>query len=204
MGGMADGGPTEGQDPPEDLVSVREAAQAVGIAPSTVHGWIKSGRLTAQPSLSGRRVSLAAVQSLAAPLGPDTPADAVAIFEVLRLMDVPSHTIVAWVTQGRLPSWHGRYGMLVRVADVQALAQQRAMMTAAAGDGTPLPPDALSVRDAARLSGLSRERLYMWTKQGLLPVWLAPGGGQRVRLADVTVLAERHGRGLPLQPRGAP
>ncbi len=189
---------------PADLVRVREAAQAVGLTAPAVHHWIKSGRLAAQPSPQGRRVSLAAVRALAAPLDAHGPADAVAIYEAVRHTDVTRRNIETWMTQGRLPSWRGRYGPLVRVADVQALAQQRAMAAAAAGESAPMPPDALSVRDAARLSGLSRERLYLWTKQGLLPVWRAPGGGQRVRLVDVTVLAERQGRGLPLNPGGAP
>ncbi len=114
-----------------------------------------------------------------------------AIYEALRLTDVTRRNIEAWVTQGRLPSWHGRHGRLVRVADVQALAQQRDMMTAAAGDGTPMPPDALLIRDVVRLSGVTKSRIYLWMKKGLLPTWLVPGVGQRVRLADVVALAER-------------
>jgi len=141
---------------------------------------------------------------LVAPPDAHAPADAVAIYEALRHTDVTRRNIETWVTQGWLPSWRGRYGPLVRVADVQALAQQRAMTVVVAGDGTPLPPDSLSVRDAARQVGVTKGRLYTWGKQGLLPVWLVPRSGQRVRLADVQALAERHGRGVPLQPRGAP
>ncbi len=198
---------------PVDLVTIREAAQAAVVTPSAVRRWIKSGRLTAQPSSSGRRVSLAAVQALVAPrvsqgavralvAPPDAhaPVDAVAIYEAVRLTDVTRRHIEAWVKQGRLPSWHGRYGRLVLVEDVQNLAQQRA----AGRNGTPMPSDALSVRDAARLCGVTKGRLYTWTKQGLLPAWPVPGSGQRVRQADVQALAERHGRGLSLQPRGAP
>jgi len=199
MGGTADGGQTMGQDALSDLVSVLEAAQAVGVMDSTVYSWIKSGRLTAQSSPQGRRVSLAAVQALVAPPDPDAPADAVAIHEAMRLAEVSRTTIAAWLKRGRLPSWQGRHGRLVRVADVRAVA-----LSPAAGDDPLLPTDALLIREAARRSGLSRERLYTWTKQGLLPVWLAPGRGRRVRLADVTALAERLGRGLPLKPGGAP
>jgi len=185
-------------------VSVREAARVAGVTPATVRSWIKRGRLTAQPSPSGRRVSLAAVRALVASPDPQAPADAVAIYEAVRLTDVTRRHIEAWIRQGRLPSWRGRYGPLVRVADVQALAQQRAMTVVVAGDGTPLPPDSLSVRDAARQVGVTKGRLYTWGKQGQLPVWLVPRSGQRVRLADVTALAERHGRGLPPKPGGTP
>ncbi len=189
---------------PEDLVPVREAAQVAGFTPSAVRSWIKSGRLTAQPSASGRQVSRAAVRALVAPPDAHAPADAVAIYEALRHTDATRRNIETWVTQGRLPSWRGRYGPLVRVADVQNLAQQRAMMTSAAGDGTPLPADALSIRDVVRLAGVAKSSLYLWMKKGLLPVWPGSGTGQRVRLADVTALAERLGRGVPPKPGGAP
>ncbi len=189
---------------PADLVSVRDAAQAVGLTAPAVHHWIKSGRLTVQPGPGVRHVSLSAVRALCAAPDPQAPDEARLVSAVAPAVGVEPWRIAGWLRRGLLPSWHGRQGRLVRVADVQALAQQRAMAAAAAGASAPMPPDALSVRDAARLSGLSRDRLYTWTKQGLLPVWLAPGGGQRVRLADVTALAERHGRGLPLHPRGAP
>ncbi len=180
------------QPVPEDLVSVREAARVAGLTPTTVHSWIKRGRLTAQPSPSGRRVSLAAVQALVPPPDPHAPADAVAIYEALRLTDVTRSTVVAWVKQGRLPRWHGRYGTVVRVADVQALAQQRAMMTAATEGSLPMPADACLIREAARRAGVSRGRIYSWVKRGLLPVWPGSGTGRRVRLADVVALASRY------------
>jgi len=191
MGGTAGSGQTAGQDAPEDLVSVREAAQAAGVTPAAMYKWIKSGRITAQPSPSGRRVSLAAVQALVTPPAPPAPADAVAIYEALRLTDVTRRHIETWVTQGRLPRWRGRYGPLVRVADVQNLAQQRAMAAAVGRNDTPLPPDALLIRDVVRLCGVTKGRLYLWIRQGLLPAWLVPGSGQRVRVADVVALASR-------------
>ncbi len=185
---------------PEDLVSVREAAQAVGFAPGTVRAWVRRGLLTAQAARHGSRVSLTAVQALVAPPGPQVPADAVAIYEAVRLTDVTRRNIETWVTQGRLPSWRGRYGTVVRVADVQNLAQQRAMTAAAAGDGPPMPPDVLSIRDVVRLCGVTKSSLYLWMKKGLLPVWPVPGTGRRVRLADVLALAERPGRALSRKP----
>ncbi len=192
------------QDVPENLVSVREAAQAAGVTPAAVYKWIKSGRITAQPSPSGRRVSRAAVQALVTPPAPPAPADAVAIYEAVRLTDVTRRHIETWIRQGRLPRWRGRYGPLVRVADVQALAQQRAMAAAVGRNDTPLPADALSIRDVGRLCGVTKGRIYTWMRKGLLPVWPGTGTGRRVRLADVTALAERQERGVPLQPRDVP
>ena len=200
MAGTADGGQTVGQDAPEDLVSVREAAQAVGVAPSTVHGWIKSGRLTVQPGVGVRRVSVAAAQALIAPPDPATPADAVAIYEVLRLTDVSRRTIVAWVKKGRLPSWPGRYGMLVRVADVRTVAQQLGALDSTTGEAMLLPPDSLPIREAALQAGVIRASLYNWGRQGLLSVWSGTESGQRVSQADVVALAQRSDRALPSRP----
>ncbi len=123
MGGTADGGQTAGQDAPLDLVSVREAAQAVGVMPSTVHSWAKRGRLTAQPSPSGRRVSLAAVQALVPQPDPHAPADAVALHDAIRHTGVSRTRIASWRRRGLLPSWRGLHGQIVSLADVLALAQ---------------------------------------------------------------------------------
>jgi len=174
------------QPVPENLVSVREAAQAVGVMPTTVHSWIKRGQLAVQPSSSGRRVSLAAVQALVPPPAPPVPADAVAIYEALRLTNVTRRNIETWVKQGRLPRWHGRYGTVVRVADVQALAHEHTVP-----GGPPLPPDALLIREVALQAGVSRSRISLWMKKGQLPARPVPGSGQRVRLVDVVALAER-------------
>jgi len=129
MGGTADSGQAAGQDTSEDLVSVREAAQAVGVAPSTVHGWIKSGRLTAHTqSPQGRRVSLAAVRVLAAPCDPQAPPEAVLVTVAARAVGVGKWHPTRWVRQGLLPSWHGRHGLLVREVDVRALAQKQGLL----------------------------------------------------------------------------
>ncbi len=189
---------------PADLVSVREAARAVGFSPSAVRSWITAGRLTAQPGAGGRQVSLTAVQALVAPPDAHAPADAVAIYEALRLTDVTRRNIETWARQGRLPSWRGRYGTVVRVADVQALAQQRPTRLSTAGEATPMPPDTLSIRDVGHLSGVAKSSLYMWMKKGLLPAWPVPGSGCRVRLADVVALMKRPGRALPRKPVDAP
>jgi len=128
------------QSAPEDLESVWEAAHAVGIDVTTLYGWIRRGRVAMYPGLHYRLVSRAAVQALVALPDPGAPADAVAIHEALRHTDVSRRHIVAWVTQGWLASWQGRFGRLVLVEDVQALAQQNAVSAPATGDSTPLPP----------------------------------------------------------------
>jgi len=131
MAGTADGGQAAGQAVPEDLVSVLEAAQAVGVMDSTVYRWIKSGRLTAYgPGV--RRVSLSAVRALCAPRDPQTPPEVLLVYEVARAVGVSKGRIRIWAERGLLPSWRGRHGLLVREADVRAVAQKQGL----------LPPDA--------------------------------------------------------------
>ncbi len=128
MGGMADGGQTAGQEAPEDLVSVREAAQAIGFSAPTVQLWIRSGRLIAQPSPRGRLVSLSAVRALCVPLDPQAPAEARQVYEVAPIIGLARWRIASWIRRGLLPSWRGRHGLLVRESDVRALAQKQGIL----------------------------------------------------------------------------
>jgi len=192
------------QSAPEDLVRVREAALAVGLTPSAVNTWVKRGRLTVQPAPGVRRVSLTAALALVTPPDPYTPADAVAINEAVRLTDVSRKHISTWVKQGRVPSWQSHHGLLVRVANVQAVAQQRGALSSAAAHGVSLPPDACLIHEAARLAGVTTDKVYKWIRRGLLPVWPGSGTGHRVRLANVVALAQRTARALPSSPEREP
>ncbi len=121
---------TAGQEAPEDLVTVREAAQAVGVWATTVHSWIRSGRLTAhaQPPPRGRRVNLSAVRALCAPSDPQTPPEARLVYEVAHAVGLPKWRIRIWAQRGLLLSWHGPHGRLVREGDVRAVAQKQGLL----------------------------------------------------------------------------
>jgi len=191
MAGTADGGQTVGQDAPENLVSVREAAQAVGFTPPTVQLWIRSGRLIAQPSPRGRRVSLAAVRAVCAPCDPQTPPEARLVYEVAQAARVDRERIRIWVRQGLLPSWSGPHGMLVREADVRAVAQQQTKARRRALDRNdspqPGPEDLVSVREAAHEVGLTPGAVRSWIARGMLAV-RASRQGRRVSLSAVHAL----------------
>jgi len=130
--GTADGGQTASQDASEDLVSVREAAQAVGLKAPALHYWIRQGRLTSLPGPGVRLVSLSAVRALSAPRDPQAPPEAVLVYDVARAVGLPKDRIRSWARRGLLPAWQSHHGLLVRETDVRALAQQRGV----------LPPDA--------------------------------------------------------------
>jgi len=116
------------QEAPEDLVSVREAAQAVGFSITAVNNWIKREMLTAHPSPRGRRVSVSAVRTLCAPPDPQTPADSRPTREVARAVGLPSWRLQAWAGQGLLPSWRTPHRLLVRESDVRAVAQKQGLL----------------------------------------------------------------------------
>jgi len=104
MAGTADGGQMAGQEAPEDLVTVQEAAKAAGVTPGSVQSWIRRGLLTTYaPSPRGRRVSLAAVRALAAPLDPQTPPEAVLVGTVARTVGLPPGRIRNWAPAGPAP-----------------------------------------------------------------------------------------------------
>jgi len=128
MGGTADSRQTAGQGAPEDLVSVRAAAKAVGITMAVMEGWIDRGRVTVHPSPSGRRVSLAAVGALCALVDAQMPPEAHTLGDVARAVRLSSWHIVLWEQQGLLPSWRGPHGLLVREVDVRALAKKQGVL----------------------------------------------------------------------------
>ncbi len=113
------------QPGPEDLMTVREAVQAVGLQAGAMRSWITRGMLTAQASLQGRRrVSLATVQALCVTPEPQAPEEARLVSEVAPAVGVLTWRIVAWLRQGLLPNWQSPHGLLVRPADVTVLAER--------------------------------------------------------------------------------
>ena len=113
---------------PLDLMSVREAAHAVGLQAGAVRSWIARGLLTAHASRHGHRVSLAAVQALCVTPEPQAPEEALLVSDVAVVAGVPRGRIRIWARQGLLPTWQSHHGLLVRPDDVRALAQKRGVL----------------------------------------------------------------------------
>jgi len=124
-----------GQDALSDLVTVWEAAQAVGLTAHAVHRWIRSGLLTVQPGPGVRRVSMSAVRALCAPSDPQTPPEARLVYEVAQAVGMDKERIRIWAQRGLLPSWRGRHGLLVRESDVRAVAQKQGLLPPTDGAG---------------------------------------------------------------------
>ncbi len=116
---------------PDDLVSVREAAALAGLSRMTVNTWIRKGYVSAEGLLGERRVSLAAVRARVTPPDPHAPTDARSLLSVASQAGVSEAAVRYWIQRSLLPSWRGQRGMVIRLADVQALAEQRGRATTA-------------------------------------------------------------------------
>jgi predicted DNA-binding transcriptional regulator AlpA len=128
----------ESEPAPGDLVTVPEAARQVGVSNDTVYRWVARGLLPAEVRLNSRCVSLAAARVLAdatvhrprsAPGPRAAPAEDDAVYvlpsEAAKQVGVPGWQVHNWLKQGRAACKPGLYGRLVRLADVQEMAQAR-------------------------------------------------------------------------------
>jgi hypothetical protein len=133
--GHAQGLPLASAD--EDLLPVREAARLAGVSRSTAHAWVRRGLLAVQPTQHGRLPSLGAVRVLAGAThepcpaaGPreapaDDDAEYVLPYLAARQLGVPEQRVHHWLRTGHVASQPSRHGRLVRLIDVQELAQAR-------------------------------------------------------------------------------
>ena len=204
MGGTADSGQMAGQDAPEDLMTVREAAALVGIPVARVTVWGRSGHLHTWPSQGkGQRVSLSAVRALvASPPGRYREVQATAwhsVYKAAQLAGVESYDVRGWIDDGRLRSQRGALGVQVRLSDVQILAhEQRGIQERrSARDAAPLPLDLVTVREAVQAVGVTPPTMHRWIRSGRLTVPPGPGA-RRVSLAAVHALC------APFDPQTPP
>ncbi len=123
---------------PDDLVPLREAASLAGVSVHRLERWVQYGHLSSWPSRgAGRLISLAAVQTLVAT--PPARVESVqtaawrSVFTAAQFAGVETHEVYRWIEDGRLSSRHGRPGLRVCLADVQALANEQRGRVATTG-----------------------------------------------------------------------
>jgi hypothetical protein len=108
----------------QDLVSVAEAAWLSGVSKVAVYSWLVHGEVSAIVGDSGLLVSLSAVQARAdsAPRSRDRRAEYVLPVAAARAVGVTPQAVRWWATTREVASQSSPLGLLVRLADVQALA----------------------------------------------------------------------------------
>jgi predicted site-specific integrase-resolvase len=204
-----------GDPEPEALVTGREAAQVVGVSPKTVQRWIRLGLLSPEPHAHGRRVSVAAVRTLAASVHqphpgaehrelPDDDAEYLPISVAARVAGVGVTTVHTWARTGQVASRPHFHGRLVSLAAVRAEVEARRAPWAACGPAALRAAPADDAAEyvlpslAARQVGVPAWQVHNWLRQGKV-AWRPSPQGRLVRLADVQALAAqvRAGRRPP-------
>ena len=97
--------------PPEgDLVPIDGAAEALGIAPSTVHRWLNDGFIAGEQLTPGAPWRIRITEELRARFVEKAPAGYVAMLEATHILGVTRQTILQRVKRGELEAVHVNQG----------------------------------------------------------------------------------------------
>jgi DNA-binding transcriptional MerR regulator len=170
---------------PEDLVTVREAAQQAGVTIDRVHKWIHRGAVPASPGRHGQLVSVTAVCTQRDALAPPPDSAEYTLPSVAaRQLGLRAAHVHYWVSRGTVASKPSRYGRLVRLADVQAvLGAVNALAP------PPHPDDYVAPAVAARVARVPPSTVRYWATLGKVASQPGPNG-RLVRLRDVQALTQ--------------
>jgi hypothetical protein len=110
--------PSEGQ-----LVTIKKAAEILGVAPSTVHRWLADGFIAGEQITPGAPWRIRMTDKLRARFVEEAPEDYVPMLEATRILGVSRQTILQRVKRGELPAVHvrrgRRNGLRIKVLDNQ-------------------------------------------------------------------------------------
>ena len=107
-----------------ELVSIREAAKRLDMAPSTLHRWINEGFIAGEQLTPGAPWRIRLTQELVARFVDQTPAGYVPMQDATRILGVSRQTVLQRVKRGELDAVHvhrgKRKGLRIRVTDRHA------------------------------------------------------------------------------------
>ena len=107
-----------------ELVSIREAAKRLDMAPSTLHRWINEGFIAGEQLTPGAPWRIRLTQELVARFVDQTPAGYVPMQDATRILGVSRQTVLQRVKRGELDAVHvhrgKRKGLRIRVPDRHA------------------------------------------------------------------------------------
>jgi DNA invertase Pin-like site-specific DNA recombinase len=106
-----------------ELVTVKRAAEILGVAPSTVHRWLADGFIAAEQVTPGAPWRIRINQDTRARFVEEAPEDHVPMLEAIRLLGVSRQTVLQRVKRGDLSAVHvrcgKRNGLYIRVLGTQ-------------------------------------------------------------------------------------
>ena len=109
--------------PTGELLSIKQAAQTLGMAASTLHRWLNDGFIAGEQVTPGAPWRIRVNDALRRRLVEDTPPGYVVMQEATRQMGVTRQTVLQRVKRGELDAvlvCHGRRkGLRIKVLDAQ-------------------------------------------------------------------------------------
>ena len=106
-----------------DLVNVRQAAEILGVATSTVHRWLNDGFIDGEQITPGAPWRIRITEAFRPRFMEEAPPGYVSMFEAMQRLDVTRQTVLQRVKRGELDAIHIRAGrkkaLRIRVIDDQ-------------------------------------------------------------------------------------
>jgi excisionase family DNA binding protein len=97
--------------PPDGpIVTIREAAQMLDMAPSTLHRWLNDGFIPGEQVTPGAPWRIRLTHELKALFVDEAPDGYVAMQEATKRLGVSRQTVLQWVKHGKLEAVHLRHG----------------------------------------------------------------------------------------------
>lgn len=110
--------------PPEgELLTIKEAAEVLGVAPSTIHRWLADGFITGEQLTPGAPWRIRMTDELRSRLVEEAPEGYVPVVEATRILGVTRQTVLQRVKRGELQAVHvccgRRKGVRIKAIDDQ-------------------------------------------------------------------------------------
>jgi DNA invertase Pin-like site-specific DNA recombinase/predicted DNA-binding transcriptional regulator AlpA len=104
-----------------ELVNIRQAAEILGIAPSTIHRWLNDGFIAGEQITPGAPWRIRMTEELRSRFVEQTPEGYVPMQEATKLLGVSRQTVLQRVKRGELDAVHvysgKRKGLRIRIVD---------------------------------------------------------------------------------------
>jgi DNA invertase Pin-like site-specific DNA recombinase len=112
------------ENPPEgQLVTIKRAAEILGLAPSTVHRWLNDGFIAGEQLTPGAPWRIRITEELRARFVEKAPVGYVPMLEATKILGVSRQTVLQRVKRGQLSAIHvcrgKRKGLRINVIDAQ-------------------------------------------------------------------------------------
>jgi hypothetical protein len=99
-----------GEPPQAPLVNIKEAAEILGVAPSTVHRWLNDGFIAGEQITPGAPWRIRLTEELKARFVEETPEGYLPMLEATQRLGVSRQTVMQRIKRGELEAVHVRCG----------------------------------------------------------------------------------------------